>query len=172
MIDVLKVRLKDKILTEKLELRDDNIEILGKELKSRITKKYQRSFNIREVDTGSCNACEVEINALSNPYYNLSRFGISFVASPKFADALMITGPVTKNMLNALMNAYDLTPNPKFIIAVGNCVMNGGIFKDSYAVTNGIEDKLPVNLWIKGCPPEPIDIISGLLKMLDKEDEV
>ena len=168
MIDLVKMRFRDKLLSEKLEFRDENIEVLGLELKKRVDKIFKRSFSIREVDTGSCNACEVEINALANPYYNLERFGVSFVPSPKFADALMITGALSKSMYPALMNAYELTPNPKFIIAVGDCAMDGGDFKDSYACMGGIRDKLPVDLWIKGCPPEPIDLISGLLKLLSK----
>ncbi len=168
MIDLINMRFRDKLLSEKLEFRDENIEVLGLELKKRVNKIFKKSFSIREVDTGSCNACEVEINALANPYYNLERFGISFVPSPKFADALMITGALSKNMYPALMNAYELTPNPKFIIAVGDCAMDGGDFKDSYACMGGIRDKLPVDLWIKGCPPEPIDLISGLLKLLSK----
>ena len=168
MIDIAKIRFKDKILTEDLEYRDENVEIMGKELKELIDKKFKRSFFIREVDTGSCNACEVEINALSNPYYNLERFGISFVPSPKFADALMVTGVLTKAMEYPLHNAYELTPEPKYIIAVGNCTMDGGVFKDSYAVKNGIFNDLKVDMWIKGCPPEPIDIITGLLKLLRK----
>ncbi len=168
MIDVLKCACKYKIMTEDLKFSDEKVEVLGKELKKRIDKKFQRSFFIREVDCGSCNACEVEINALNNPYYNLERFGISFVASPKFADALMITGALTKNMYDALMNVYEITPNPKYIIAVGDCTKDGGDFKDSYAVCNGIFDKLPVDIYIPGCPPEPVDIISGLLKLLQK----
>ncbi len=164
MIDLVKMRIRDKLLSEKLEFRDENIEVLGLELKKRVDKIFKRSFSIKEVDTESCNACEVE----TNPYYNLERFGISFVPSPKFADALMITGALSKNMYKALMNAYELTSNPKFIIAVGDCAMDGGDFKDSYACMGGIRDKLPVDLWIKGCPPEPIDLISGLLKLLSK----
>ena len=169
MLDIIKLRARDKMFTEKLEFKDEKIELLGERLKQRVDKIFQRSFSIREVDTGSCNACEVEINALSNPYYNLERFGISFVPSPKFADALMITGVCTRSMYKALMNAYELTPNPKYIIAVGDCVLDGGDFKDSYATMGGIKDKLPVDLWIKGCPPEPVDIISGLLELLERK---
>jgi len=169
MIDLIKCAYKNKILTEDITSSDKKIEVLGKNLKKRIDKKFQRSFFIREIDSGSCNACEVEINALNNPYYNLEQFGISFVPSPKFADALMITGVVTKNMQDALMNAYEITPNPKYIIAVGECTKDGGDFKDSYALCNGIFDKLPVDIYIPGCPPEPIDIINGLLKLLNKE---
>ncbi len=168
MIDIAKIRFKNKILTEDLEFTNENIEILGKKLKDSINKSFKRSFFIREIDTGSCNACEVEINALSNPYYNLERFGISFVPSPKFADALMITGPLTKAMEYPLHNAYELTPNPKYVIAVGDCTMDGGVFKDSYAIKNGIMNDVKVDLWIKGCPPEPIDLINGLLKLLEK----
>lgn len=168
MIDMAKIRFKDKIITEDLSYKDDNIELLGEQLKKIIAKRFTRSFFIREVDTGSCNACEVEINALSNPYYNLERFGISFVASPKFADALMITGVLTKAMEYPLKNVYDLTPNPKYIIAVGDCIMDGGVFKNSYAIKNGIANDINVDIWIKGCPPEPIDIISGLLKLLSQ----
>jgi membrane-bound hydrogenase subunit mbhJ len=168
MIDLVKIRLNDKILTQEVEKKEENIEVLGLKLKQKVDKIFKRSFFIREVDTGSCNACEVEINALSNPYYNLERFGVSFVPSPKFADALMVTGPLTRSMYPALMNAYELTPDPKFVIAVGDCVMDGGDFKDSYACMGGIKDKLPVDLWIKGCPPEPVDLINGLLKLLSK----
>ncbi len=168
MINLAKIRFRDKLLSEKLEPKEKNIEVLGLKLKQKVNKIFKRSFFIRAVDIGSCNACEVEINALSNPYYNLERFGISFVPSPKFADALMIMGALTRSMYPALMNAYELTPNPKFVIAVGNCAMDGGDFKDSYACMGGIKDKLPVDLWIKGCPPEPIDLISGLLTLLSK----
>lgn len=169
MIDVIKNACKNGILTEDLKSSDKNIEILGNRLKEKIDKKFKRSFFIREVDSGSCNGCEVEINALSNPYYNLDRFGISFVPSPKFADALMITGAMTKNMKDAVLNAYEITPNPKYIIAVGDCTKGGGVFCNSYATCNGVFDLLPVDIFIPGCPPEPINIINGLLKLLDRE---
>ena len=168
MIDIAKIRFKDKIISEDLSYKDDNIKVIGTQLKNIISKRFKRSFFIREIDTGSCNACEVEINALSNPYYNLERFGISFVPSPKFADALMITGVLTKAMEYPLKNAYNLIPNPKYIIAVGDCVMDGGVFQNSYAIKNGIANDIKVDLWIRGCPPEPIDIISGLLKLISR----
>ena len=167
MFEILKTRLKEGIKTEKIEVRDENIEILGKQLKEKIDKYFQGSFAIREVDSGSCNACEYEISALSNPYYDIERFGVKFVASPKHADAIMITGCLTRNMYKAVMKAYENVPKPKFVIAVGDCVLDGGVFKGSYAIMDGIQDKLPVDIWIKGCPPEPIDIISGLLKLFD-----
>ncbi len=167
MFEILKTRLKEGIKTEKIEVRDENIEILGKQLKEKIDKYFQGSFAIREVDSGSCNACEYEISALSNPYYDIERFGVKFVASPKHADAIMITGCLTRNMYKAVMKAYENVPKPKFVIAVGDCVLDGGVFKGSYAIMDGIQDKLPVDIWIKGCPPEPIDIISGLLKLFE-----
>ena len=169
MFRIFKERFKEGIKAEELKIRDENVEILGKQLKEKIDKYFQGSFAIREVDSGSCNACEYEISALSNPYYDIERFGVKFVASPKHADAIMITGCLTRNMYEAVMKAYENVPNPKFVIAVGDCALDGGIFKGSYAVMDGIEDKLPIDIWIKGCPPEPIDIISGLLILLKQK---
>ncbi|GAB6071732.1 NADH-quinone oxidoreductase subunit B family protein [Venenivibrio stagnispumantis] len=166
MFKLVKYLFKEGIKAEDIEIRDENVEILGKELKEIIDKYFDGSFAIREVDSGSCNACEYEISALTNPYYDIERFGIKFVASPKHADAIMITGCLTRNMYEAVLKAYENVPSPKFVIAVGDCVIDGGIFKGSYAIMDGIKDKLPVDLWIKGCPPEPIDIISGLLILL------
>jgi Ni,Fe-hydrogenase III small subunit len=171
MFRIFKERFKEGIKAEELKIRDENVEILGKQLKEKIDKYFQGSFAIREVDSGSCNACEYEISALSNPYYDIERFGVKFVASPKHADAIMITGCLTRNMYEAVMKAYENVPNPKFVIAVGDCALDGGIFKGSYAVMDGIKDKLPIDIWIKGCPPEPIDIISGLLILLNKKFE-
>ncbi len=170
MFRAFKERIKEGIKSENLELKTDNIEILGKHLKEEIDKYFQGSFAIRAVDGGSCNACEYEMSALSNPYYDIERFGIKFVASPKHADALMITGCLTRNMYRALLKAYENTPHPKFIIAVGDCAFDGGIFKNSYAILNGVSDKLPIDIWIKGCPPEPIDIISGILELMKAFD--
>ncbi|WP_457641335.1 NADH-quinone oxidoreductase subunit B family protein [Persephonella sp.] len=167
MFDIIKTRFKEGIKSEDIKVKDENIEILGKQLKEKIDKYFNGSFAIREVDSGSCNACEYEISALSNPYYDIERFGIKFVASPKHADAIMITGCLTRNMYQAVMKAYKNVPEPKFVIAVGDCVLDGGVFKGSYAIMDGIQDKLPVDIWIKGCPPEPIDIISGLLKLFE-----
>ena len=169
MFNILKTRLKEGIKSEDIQVRDENIEILGKKLKEKIDKYFQGSFAIREVDSGSCNACEYEISALSNPYYDVERFGIKFVASPKHADAIMITGCMTRNMYKAVLRAYENVPEPKFVIAVGDCVLDGGVFKGSYAIMDGVQDKLPIDVWIKGCPPEPIDIISGVLKLLEEK---
>jgi len=168
MFDMARARIREGIKTEALEYRDDNLEFLGNNLKERIDQCFRGSLAIREVDGGSCNACEYEISALLNPYYDLTRFGIQFTASPKHADALMITGCFTRHLQGAIMKAYENIPKPKFVIAVGDCVMDGGEFKGSYAVLDGVQGKLPVDLWIKGCPPEPIDLLSGLIRLIQK----
>lgn len=126
-----------------------------------------RSLAIREMDAGSCNACELEIHALNNAFYDLERFGLRFVASPRHADVLMVTGPVTKNMREALERTYAATPDPKWVVAVGNCAVDGGIFAGSYAVTGGVENVVPVDLHIRGCPPTPTDLLKGLLALLE-----
>jgi Ni,Fe-hydrogenase III small subunit len=125
-----------------------------------------RSLSIRQVDAGSCNGCELEIHALNNAFYDLERFGLRFVASPRHADVLMVTGPVTKNMREALLRTYNATPDPKWVVAVGSCAMDGGLFADSYAVAGGVKDVIPVDLHIHGCPPSPIRLLSGLLALL------
>jgi Ni,Fe-hydrogenase III small subunit len=127
-----------------------------------------RSLSIREVDAGSCNGCELEIHALSNAFYDLERFGLRFVASPRHADVLMVTGPVTKNMREALLRTYNATPDPKWVIAVGACAVDGGIFAGSYAVEGGVNDVVPVDLTIRGCPPNPKALLAGLLALLEK----
>lgn len=171
MFRILKERLREGLKPEKIEIKDENVEILGNKLKDIIDKYFNGSFAIREVDSGSCNACEYEVSVLSNPYYDVERFGIKFVASPKHADAILITGCLTRNMYEAVMKAYENVPSPKFVIAVGDCVLDGGVFKGSYATMDGINGKIPVDVWIKGCPPEPIDIISGILKLLKSNIE-
>jgi Ni,Fe-hydrogenase III small subunit len=127
-----------------------------------------RSLSIRQVDAGSCNGCELEIHALSNAFYDLERFGLRFVASPRHADVLMVTGPVTKNMREALLRTYNATPDPKWVVAVGACAIDGGIFAGSYAVAGGVKDVLPVDLTIRGCPPNPRQLLAGLLALLEK----
>ena len=127
-----------------------------------------RSLAIREVDAGSCNACELEIHALNNAFYDLERFGLRFVASPRHADVLLVTGPVTKNMREALERTYAATPGPKWVVAVGNCAVDGGIFAGSYAVTGGVDKVVPVDLHIRGCPPTPTDLLKGLLALLER----
>jgi NADH-quinone oxidoreductase B subunit len=131
-------------------------------------RRLGRSLSIREVDAGSCNGCELEIHALNNAFYDLERFGLRFVASPRHADVLMVTGPVTRNMAQALRRTYDATPDPKWVVAVGDCAANGGIFSGSYAVTGGVDQVVPVDLHIRGCPPRPVQLLSGLLALLER----
>jgi Ni,Fe-hydrogenase III small subunit len=130
-------------------------------------RRLGRSLSIRQVDAGSCNGCELEIHALNNAFYDLERFGLRFVASPRHADVLMVTGPVTKNMREALQRTYDATPDPKWVVAVGDCAADGGIFSGSYAVVGGVQAVVPVDLHIRGCPPSPTQLLKGLLALLE-----
>ena len=132
-------------------------------------RRLGRSLSIREVDAGSCNGCELEIHALNNAFYDLERFGLRFVASPRHADVLMVTGPVTRNMREALERTYNATPDPKWVVAVGDCALDGGIFSGSYAVVGGVAAVVPVDLHIRGCPPRPEQLLKGLLALLDGE---
>ncbi len=168
MKNILKSRISKGIVTIPIAERSEEVESLGKELKARIHEKFGRSFHIREVDTGSCGACESEIIATTNPIYDIQRFGIDFVASPRHADALLVTGPVSKNMALALRRTYDAMPEPKFVITLGGCALDGGVFKDSYYVEGGVKQVLPVDLHIPGCPPSPTQIIQSLLIFLGK----
>jgi Ni,Fe-hydrogenase III small subunit len=131
-------------------------------------RRLGRSLSIREVDAGSCNGCELEIHALNNAFYDLERFGLRFVASPRHADVLLVTGPLTRNMREALERTYNATPDPKWVIAVGDCAVDGGIFSGSYAVVGGVDRALPVDLRIRGCPPRPVDLLKGLLAILER----
>ena len=140
---------------------------LAKRLDQAARARLGRSLAIREVDAGSCNACELEIHALNNAFYDLERFGLRFVASPRHADVLLVTGPVTANMREALERAYAATPEPKWVVAVGDCAVNGGLFAGSYAVVGGVSRVLPVDLHIPGCPPTPTQLLSGLLALLE-----
>lgn len=126
-----------------------------------------RSLAIRQVDAGSCNGCELEIHALNNAVYDIERFGIRFVASPRHADVLLVTGPVTRNMQLALQRTYDATPDPKWVVAVGDCGFDGGLFAGSYAIAGGVASTLPVDLHIRGCPPSPQALLQGLLALLE-----
>ncbi|HET7255041.1 MAG: NADH-quinone oxidoreductase subunit B family protein [Xanthobacteraceae bacterium] len=129
-------------------------------------RRLGRSLSIREVDAGSCNGCELEIHALNNAFYDLERFGLRFVASPRHADVLLVTGPVTRNMREALARTYNATPDPKWVVAVGDCALDGGVFSGSYAVVGGVSAVVPVDLHIPGCPPRPVQLLKGLLSLL------
>jgi len=129
-------------------------------------RRLGRSLAIRQVDAGSCNGCELEIHALNNAFYDLERFGLCFVASPRHADVLLVTGPVTRNMRQALERTYNATPDPKWVVAVGHCAVDGGIFAGSYAVAGGVGAVVPVDLHIAGCPPTPLQLLQGLQALL------
>jgi len=144
------------------------VDELSHNLKGKIKSIFGRSLHIREVDAGSCNGCEVEITNLSNPIYDVERFGIHFVASPRHADMLLVTGPVTRQMELALVKAYAATPSPKLVVACGGCAIGGGIFRSSYAVVGGVDQSVPVDVYIPGCPPRPEAILYGIFLALDK----
>jgi len=146
------------------------VEALGRSFASAARRRLGRSLAIRQVDAGSCNGCELEIHALSNPFYDLERFGLSFVASPRHADVLLVTGPVTRNMREALERTHAATPAPKWVVAVGDCALGGGCFAGSYAIVGGVADVVPVDLHIPGCPPSPAALLAGLLALLEAAD--
>ena len=169
MRDLLFRNLFRRPLTEPTPERDDGaVAELAASVDRAARRRLGRSLAIREVDAGSCNGCELEIHALGNPYYDLDRFGIRFVASPRHADVLLVTGPVTKNMAEALKRTYYATPDPKWVVAVGDCAVDGGCFAGSYAVLGGVSQVVPVDLHIRGCPPSPTQILKGLLALLDQ----
>src|SRR5829696_9355212 len=143
------------------------IDELASALDGAARKRLGRSLWIRAVDAGSCNGCELEMHALNNAFYDIERFGIRFVASPRHADVLLVTGPVTKNMRQALERTYSATPDPKWVVAVGDCAVDGGLFADSYACVGGVAKVVPVDLHIRGCPPTPLQLLRGLLALLD-----
>ena len=141
---------------------------LGRCLDAAAHRRLGRSLAIREVDAGSCNGCELEIHALANAIYDLERFGLKFVASPRHADVLMVTGPVTRNMKEALERTHAATPDPKWVVAVGDCALDGGVFAGSYAVVGGVDAVVPVDLHVKGCPPTPKVLLEALIALVDK----
>jgi Ni,Fe-hydrogenase III small subunit len=146
--------------------KPDAVQALAGAVDIAARQRLGRSLAIREVDAGSCNGCELEIVALGNPYYDFERFGLRMVASPRHADVLMVTGPVTKNMGEALIRTYDAMPSPKWVVAVGDCACTGGLFGESYACIGAVEQVLPVDLRIPGCPPDPAALLQGLLSLL------
>ena len=148
-------------------LEEAHLVELGRRLERAARVGLGRSLAIREVDAGSCNACELEIHALNNAFYDIERFGLRFVASPRHADVLVVTGPVTAKMREELERTYAATPEPKWVVAVGDCALNGGLFAGSYAVIGGVSSVLPVDLHIRGCPPTPSQLLSGLLALLE-----
>lgn len=158
--------------------KKEDLNLDGEELKladclnEKMRKLFGRSLKLRQVCAGSCNGCELELQALSNVVFDLSRFGIQFVASPRHADGLVVTGPVTRNMELALKKTYDAVPDPKIVIAVGACAIAGGPFEGSPEVLNGADNILPVDLYIPGCPPHPLTLLDGLLRLLGRIEKV
>ena len=144
-------------------------EALAQRLDAAAQTRLGRSLSLRAVDCGSCNGCELELNALGNVVYDLERFGLKFVASPRHADVLLVTGPLSHNMREALERTWACTPEPKWLVAVGDCAVDGGVFKGSYAIAGGIGEALPVDLVIPGCPPTPTQILEGLLALLEAQ---
>jgi Ni,Fe-hydrogenase III small subunit len=163
MFDVISRMLRTGILTEPAPIPDDSSPVV-EGLQADLRKILGRALCIRHVDAGSCNGCELEIQALNNPYYNLEGLGIKFVASPRHADLLMVTGPVSVNMEEALKRTYDAVPDPKWVVALGDCGACGGIFGTSYASRGGVANIIPVNFTINGCPPTPASIMRGILE--------
>ena len=155
-------------LTEAPPVADDAaLAALAANVDRAARRRLGRSLSIREVDAGSCNGCELEIHALNNAVYDLERFGLRFVASPRHADVLLVTGPVTRNMREALARTYHATPDPKWVVAVGDCALDGGLFSGSYAVVGGVSAVVPVDLHIPGCPPRPMQLLKSLLSLLE-----
>lgn len=170
MVNALSCLFRPKV-TEDVPERDFGFERTGRELQCHIDAVFHRSLAVRELDTGSDNAAEIEINNLTNPFYDVERFGITFVASPRHADVLLVTGAVTRNMAVAARKTYDAMPSPKFVIAVGDDACDGGIFKGTYAVLGGADKVFPVDLKIPGNPPAPLSIMRGLLALMEKAKE-
>jgi Ni,Fe-hydrogenase III small subunit len=172
MIRILRQILRAGIITAPLDRRGEDVELTetGLRHEKKIKGLFRGSLTIRQVDAGSCNGCELEIHAMNNPVYNCERFGIHFTASPRFADMLLVTGPVSRNMEIALRRTYDSTPPPKLVVAVGDCGCNGGIFGESYASLGGVDRVIPVDCYIRGCPPSPDRILSGLLQLLGEPE--
>ncbi len=170
MLNILQKTLSIGIVTERFKVpKDEALEQLGIEIKRHIDQAFSGSIAIREVDAGSCNGCELEIHALNNPYYDIERFGIHFVASPRHADVLLVTGPVSRHMQTALLRTFEATPNPKWVIAVGDCAVCGGEFGVSYASCGAVSNVLPVDVVIAGCPPTPLALMAGLLGLMQKK---
>lgn len=148
--------------------RQESLESAGEVLRGAVARRLGRSLAIRQVDAGSCNGCELEIHALNNAFYDIERFGVRFVASPRHADLLLVTGPVTHNMRQALERTYAATPAPKWVVAVGDCGAGCGVFEGSYACVGAVSKVIPVDLVIRGCPPTPIDLLRGLSSLLGR----
>lgn len=155
-------------VTEPFDVGGPELAELARQIDARTQRLLGRALAIREVDAGSCNGCEIEITGLTSPVYDLERFGLHFVASPRHADLLLVTGPVTRNMEVPLRKTYEATPDPKLVVAVGDCARTCGVFRGSYAIAGSVDQVIPVDVFVPGCPPEPAAILQGLLTALDR----
>ena len=163
MLRIVRQIIRTGIPTEPAPRHDDSLRVEAERIQREMLDILGQALAIRHVDAGSCNGCELEIHALNNPYYNLEGFGIRFVASPRHADMLLVTGPVSRNMELALRRTYAATPDPKLVVAIGDCGCDGGIFGESYACHGRVANVIPVDVTVPGCPPAPIDILRGIL---------
>ncbi|MFN7085407.1 MAG: NADH-quinone oxidoreductase subunit B family protein [Burkholderiales bacterium] len=171
MFQLLKQIVKTGIKTEAFADADETLRATAQRLQAEILENFAGALTIRHVDAGSCNGCELEINALGNPYYNLEGLGIKFVASPRHADLLLVTGPVSCNMETALKRTYEATPEPKLVVATGDCGCTGGIFGESYASCGRVSNVIPVDVAVPGCPPTPFAIMQGILTAISIKKE-
>ena len=169
MFPMLRQILRTGIVSEPAPDADEALRGTARRLSEAMLRRLGRALVIRHVDAGSCNGCELEIHALGNPYYNLEALGIRFAASPRHADLLLVTGPVAKNMEVALRRAYDATPEPRLVVAVGDCGCTGGIFGESYASCGRVANVIPVDVQIPGCPPTPLQRMQGILAALSPD---
>jgi Ni,Fe-hydrogenase III small subunit len=156
------------IATRPLSPLHDEVIQIAQAIEQRSRRLFGRALAIREVDAGSCNGCEIEIGGMAGPVYDMERFGLHFVASPRHADLLLVTGPVTVNMATPLRKTWEATPDPKLVVGVGDCARTCGVFRGSYAVAGSVDTIIPVDAWVDGCPPEPTDILRGILAALDR----
>lgn len=168
MLRLFSKTLKTGVVTERIKKpAADELEQLGIEVKQQIDRHFKGSLAIRAVDAGSCNGCELEIHALNNPIYDIERFGIHFAASPRHADVLLVTGPVSRHMQSALLRVWQATPEPKWVIAAGDCAVCGGEFGESYACCGSVDKVVPVDVTIPGCPPTPEMLLKGILGLIN-----
>jgi Ni,Fe-hydrogenase III small subunit len=168
MLRQLRLALRAGLVAEPAVAGPGHVQDLSDRLRAQAHRVFGRSLHIRQVDAGSCNGCELEIAGLTGPHHDLERFGLHVVASPRHADCLLVTGPVTLNMAEPLRRTWEATPDPKIVIAVGDCGRDAGIFRGSYAVVGGVADVVPVDAVIPGCPPSPRALLEGLLAVLER----
>jgi len=169
MYQLIKQIIKTGIKTESPPLPDETMRVQSQRLQEEILRAFGSALNIRHVDAGSCNGCELEIHSVNNAYYNIEGLGIKFVASPRHADMLLVTGPVSRHMVTALKRTFDATPEPKLVVAIGDCACDGGIFGESYASCGRVANVIPVDVVVSGCPPTPTAILQGILTAISAQ---